>query len=784
MLAPGVHGQGSRVGPSDWPSFRGSRADGRVFSGARANDPSALSLTWRVPLGSGYSGISVVGDTAVTMFTDGARDLVAAFDATTGRSRWSADIHEIHRGHDGSEDGPISTPAVADGRVFALGAKGRLLALDLRSGTQLWSRDLVADGATPPYYGFTTSPLVVDDLVIVEVGGEQGAVTAFEASTGEVAWSSGSGTVDSQSPVLIQVDGQSQVVYSMAERIGGLDPDEGAVLWQWDHGGTLDDYFGSATSSPLHLGEGRLFLNVKNDSGTLFRVQAGAPSEPGSRHSPDLVWEERVLGRTYSPPTVWENTIYGYSSRFLSAVDADSGKLLWRSRAPGDGFLSVVGGNLLVITKEGTLHLGPADRSGWQEVASLSLFDDLVWTPPSVANGAVYVRSIGALARVDLLSGASPEIEVTSATLPTVLEPILESIREGADADREIDAFLAGREIPIVESDRALFLWRGDARDVGVAGDFLGLRIEEPLQRIDGTDLWWYEAKVEPGFRIGYVLYVDYEPTLDPLNPRREASSIWGYDANWLRGPEPVQVSWLDTGAPPPPRHLVQPDPARPAGTLVQPSIPGTEMKPTIWLPPDYEDSNDRYPVVYVHDVNAIEYGRWTTTLDQLAGIAFETPIVVFLSAPSATDTGFVETLVPWVDEHYRTRAERSARANVGWSFPASDILATTFEESDTFGAVGVQTYLGFEEQIAMALEPLGERDADDIAVRIYMDWGELDIRSPSEGWDMREFSQQLFDELNRRGFEVAGGRVADSTDWKSWRNRSHLMLAALLPLD
>jgi len=109
-VAP-AHADGS------WTSFRGSRGTGESLEELPPGDgPLSLELAWKRSLGSGYSGISVADGKLVTAFTDGERDLVVALDDDSGEELWRYDLAPIYRGHDGSHDGPIATPAIAGGR--------------------------------------------------------------------------------------------------------------------------------------------------------------------------------------------------------------------------------------------------------------------------------------------------------------------------------------------------------------------------------------------------------------------------------------------------------------------------------------------------------------------------------------------------------------------------------------------------------------------------------------------------------------------------------------------
>ena len=120
-----------------------------------------VRVAWQHPLGQGYSGVSVAGRDVVVAFADDGEDWVASLDISTGQERWRSRLEATYPGHDGSVDGPLSTPAVAQRAIFALSARGRLHALDRETGRRRWERNLAeTDGSPVPYFGFATSPLV------------------------------------------------------------------------------------------------------------------------------------------------------------------------------------------------------------------------------------------------------------------------------------------------------------------------------------------------------------------------------------------------------------------------------------------------------------------------------------------------------------------------------------------------------------------------------------------------------------------------------------------------
>ena len=169
----------------DWPQLWGPSVSGAVETTGAASAVSLREL-WRRPIGSGFSGITAVGERGYTGESDGTTDHAIAFDVRTGKTLWRAALGETYRGHDGSRDGPLATPAVSGGRVFMAGPRGLLVALDASSGRELWRKDLVGElSFKAPFYGFAASPVVAADRVVLHVGSaDKSGLVAFEAASG------------------------------------------------------------------------------------------------------------------------------------------------------------------------------------------------------------------------------------------------------------------------------------------------------------------------------------------------------------------------------------------------------------------------------------------------------------------------------------------------------------------------------------------------------------------------------------------------------------------------
>lgn len=784
---------GASVAQESWPSFRGPEGTGRAVEGLPPGEGViGLDLVWKRKVGSGYSGVAIAEDRLVTMMAAGERDVVVAFAANSGEEIWRFDLAPTYTGHDGSHDGPISTPAIAQGRVFAVSPWGRLVALDLSNGKEAWSLHLKEDlGIDPPFYGFGGSPAIAGGVLAFQPGGEGGSVVGFDTGTGEQLWRGlEGGRIGAQSPIAATLAEREQFVILSTNRLNGLDPRSGETLWELALEGDVGPK-GAFSQSPMPIGDDKLLVKHREERSEIVRV-----SREGEALKAEILAESRGLTRSYSPPSAGGTALFGFTSLFLSAVDSGDGNLLWRSREPGDGFLVSVDDQLAVLTKKGSLHLGDASTAGWKETASLELFDDLAWTPPSFADGALYVRSLGELARVDLVRRSRAPQVAAQVTLPKALAGLQEKIAEGGDSKATIEAFLAQRELPIIDGDEVTFAWHGAAEDVAIAGEMIGMRREEPMNRLADTDLWWWSTRLEPQARISYLFYVDYEPTLDPSHQRRTLSTVLGPDMNWNRS-DPMAISWFAMPGWP----GLQADAAAvgsPGGRLEslelniqQPTPEGGEAPAPIavpmhvWLPPGYDQGDERYPVVYVLSRPAREVGQWPETLDQVVGKSVEPVIAVFPEAPRMRGFGgFLATqIVPQIDERFRTRAERSARATVGMGWESQTAAALNFQHPETFGKAGMQSVYMLESQMERFEGLIGEATGESLPLDIYLEWGRWDLISPHEEMNMRQSGRWAWDLLRSKGWQPQGGEVWDSTDYASWSNRTAVLLEALFPL-
>jgi outer membrane protein assembly factor BamB len=374
--------------PDDWPGLWGPARNGSAGS-ALPDAPRALDVVWRRPVQGGYSEIAVRGGVAFTMELRAGEDFVIALDAATGKDRWALRVGPTYKGHGGSDDGPISTPAVEGDDLFALGPHGHLIAVDVRTGRERWRHDLVRRfGATAPTWGFAASPLVEGGRVIVPTAGpDSRGLLAFDRKTGDLAWNAAVATSPSYaSAVAATIGGVRQVIAAPADAVFAVSPADGRMLWRIaGPGGSIE-----VANSPIVIGENRVLVSTWEQS-MLIGLDHGAGA-----FTPKEVWRSPRLRSSNGPTAYRGGFLYGFAGEQLICVNAATGDVVWRERT-GPGTLLSAGSHLVLLGQEsGELRLANLTSSGFQEVLRSRVLDPGVRavTGPSYAGGRLYVRNL------------------------------------------------------------------------------------------------------------------------------------------------------------------------------------------------------------------------------------------------------------------------------------------------------------------------------------------------------------------------------------------------------
>lgn len=408
-LAPPARQQPAQAATAGWTQWGGpnrnfmSDSKGLATSWP-AGGPKKL---WSRALGEGHSAISVDGNRLYTLYrplVPGSRaeeEVVAALDAATGTTVWEHKFPSSTAGANFREGaGPHSTPLVTADRVYAAGSRKQIFALNKADGKVAWSHDLMQEyGAPGPDRGYACSPLLYNDMVIVSVGGPGQALAAFTAKTGALVWKAGDFDFSPASPIIIDVDGQKQLLYFAGNVVAGLDPATGKTLWTHPH----KTDWGLNISTPVWSPSDHL-LFVSSAYGTGSRVlelrQAGGKATVAekwfsNRMRVHIGTAIRIGGYVYASSG-------DFGPAFITAVDVHTGKIAWQDRGFARAQLLYADRKLVILDEDGTLGIATVTGEGLQVHAKAAILDHLSWTPPTLVGTRLYVRDRKNIASFEL----------------------------------------------------------------------------------------------------------------------------------------------------------------------------------------------------------------------------------------------------------------------------------------------------------------------------------------------------------------------------------------------
>ena len=388
----------SSSGRNYWTNFRGPNRDGSYDERAlKVNWPAGgLKPMWKQPVGDGFSSFVVADGIAFTIEQRRNQEVVAAYNVETGRELWTHGWNGAYT--DSTGDGPRSTPTWDAGRIYAQGAEGELRCLDAKTGKLVWQRNILADnGAQNLQWGMAASPLIVDDKVVVLAGGTSGkSVVAYNKGTGAPVWGALNDRASYTSPALVTLAGKRQIMVVTANRIAGLEPADGALLWSQSWPTSM----GINVSQPIVISRDRVFISAGYGKGAaVFEVQGA-----GRSFTTKSIWENINLKTKFNSPVVHNGHAYGLDEGILTCLDLATGERKWKGGRYAYGQVLVASGHLIVTNGDtGELALVKADPAAYTEVAKFAALSGKTWNVPALANGRLLVRNGTEMAAYNLV---------------------------------------------------------------------------------------------------------------------------------------------------------------------------------------------------------------------------------------------------------------------------------------------------------------------------------------------------------------------------------------------
>lgn len=388
----------------DWPQILGPFRNGIAAADEKLADrwPAGGPRTvWKRAVGSGYAGVAVAGGRAVLFHRVDGNEVVEAVEAATGKTLWSDGQRTSFQPQVGGGDGPLCVPLIHQGLVITFGAQGRLVCHDLATGRRLWSRETHRDfDASEGYFGAGSTPLVVGDRVVVNVGGgkQEAGIVGFVLATGETAWTRTTELAGYAAPTAVMVGGEPHVL--MVTRLSCLliEPGAGTVRWQFpfgQRGPTVN------AATPVVLGGDHLLVTASYGIGSVY---AGFDAASVKR-----VWQdEQSLATQYCTPIVRDGKIYAIDGRDdvppadFKCLEEKTGRVLWSERGFGYGTLLAADGKFVIAKTDGELLLAKPGETGLDVLARARPLPGTLRPLPALAAGRLYLRDDTTLTCLDL----------------------------------------------------------------------------------------------------------------------------------------------------------------------------------------------------------------------------------------------------------------------------------------------------------------------------------------------------------------------------------------------
>lgn len=377
---------------ADWPQLLGPTRNGiSTETGLLLNWPKeGPPLLWEKKVGSGFSGPVVAGKRLILFHRLGDNDVVECLDAVNGKEQfWKFAYPTTYQDDYGKGDGPRSTPLIAENHVYTLGADGHLHCLELDTGKKVWERSVSTEyRARKGFFGVGTTPLLEGNRLLVNVGGKEAGIVAFDKDTGKELWKATDDEASYSSPVAATIDGVRHVIFLTRAGIVSLDPATGSVRFRKPWRSRQNASVNAAT--PLVIGD-QLFVSACYDTGAvLHRVRKDGLEE---------VWKgDESLSNQFNTSLYRDGFLYGVHGRQdfgdakLRCVELKTGKVRWTRESVGCGSMILAEGHLIVLEEHGDLVLVEATPATYREKARVSLLTRPCFAEIALANGRLYAR--------------------------------------------------------------------------------------------------------------------------------------------------------------------------------------------------------------------------------------------------------------------------------------------------------------------------------------------------------------------------------------------------------
>lgn len=390
---------------ADWPQFLGPDRNGTTTNRISSSFPSEGPVRlWRRKVGQGFSGPVIVEGKVLLFHRVDNEALLEAFSAKTGEPIWRCATPTAYVDDFGFDEGPRGVPAVSEGRIFVFGADGHLIAVSLVDGKKLWEVDTQARfGADKGFFGAACSPLVEGNLVLLNLGGSDGAgLAAFAVDTGKLVWKLTDDEAGYASPVPFVQGKERSVLFFTRAGLKVVDPVAGKLRFGFPW--RSREHASVNAASPVVSGEDVLLTASYGTGAALLHLKLDGT---------ETVWSgDDSLSAHYATPVKRGEFLYGFHGRqdmgrqSLRCIEWRTGKVRWGEEGIGAGTVVLADDRLVLLLESGELIVAEAEPAAFKPLARAQVLGSGTRAPFALADGLLVARDKNQLVVLDV--GAKP----------------------------------------------------------------------------------------------------------------------------------------------------------------------------------------------------------------------------------------------------------------------------------------------------------------------------------------------------------------------------------------
>ncbi len=388
---------------ADWPNWRGPNMNGKSdIKGINTDWTKCLNKLWEInylcqgKANSTWSAPVIQGNRLIVTGRDDRNDLVFCIDPENGKLIW----FKSYEAEAATSHGPgaRATPFIDDNRVYTFGRSGDLACWMLYDGKLLWKKNVKDIGGNEPMWGYSTSPLVFDNKVIIQ-GGGKALVAAYDKMTGYIAWKSMEGDAGYAASVIMYINKVPKLLIFHAKSLSLLNPEDGK-----EFGSTpWPTKYGVNATTPLICNRNVFITSGYEMGGEVLEV---------NNNNFSVKWKNDVIASQHSDPVLIDGFLYGYSGQSnrndgkFKCVEMSTGNEMWSTGEIGWGTIIYADGYLVCLDIKGNLYLVKPDPQKFLKMGEIKNALEGVtapaWTCPVIANGKLYLRYLQRLVCYDL----------------------------------------------------------------------------------------------------------------------------------------------------------------------------------------------------------------------------------------------------------------------------------------------------------------------------------------------------------------------------------------------